>query len=158
MKQERVETVPTAIRLPREMHDRLRESDLGVSEAIRRRVELTFQQDAIDPITRGLATGVVNLAAAVKAFVGAEWHSHQEVHAVFAAALACRLAAYKPPPRGALALKQLAQKLGDAAARELQQSPIAVGAVIERVDANAHSYEHLRATPDPFRKEGEDKS
>jgi hypothetical protein len=176
----RPETVQTAVRLPVEMHERLRQGELGVSEEIRQRVERTFQQDAVallveaaaknqrtiaaeiehrlertfaedalDPITRELLTGIVNLAAGVQADLGAAWHSAQEVQEVFAAAVALRLAAYKPSPKGARALMQIAQDLGlgDLAARaisQMEQAPDALGAVIESADRRTHSYEHLR--------------
>jgi hypothetical protein len=162
------------------MHDRLRQSELGVSEEIRQRVERTLQQDAlellaaaaresgrnlaaeierrlartfaedaVDPITRELLTGIVNLAADVQADLGAAWHSHQEVQEVFAAAVALRLAAYKPSPKGARALMQIAQDLGlgDLAAKaisQIEQAPDALGAVIESADRRTHSYEHLQ--------------
>jgi hypothetical protein len=142
MKQERVDTLQIAVRLPREMHDQLRQGDLGnVSEEIRRRIERTLQQDAIDPITRELVTGIVNLAADAQAFLGAAWHSSQAVQEVFAAAVALRVAAYKPSPS---ALTQLARDMGDAAASQVQQAPDALGAVIERADRRTHSYEHLQ--------------
>jgi hypothetical protein len=128
------------------MHDRLRQSDLGVSEEIRRRVEWTLQ---IDPVTHELLTGIIHLAAGVQADLGAAWHSSQEVQEIFAAAVARRLAFYKPSPKGARALMQIAQDLGlgDLATKaisQMEQAPDALGAVIESADRRTHSYEHLQ--------------
>jgi hypothetical protein len=147
MKQERVETIQTAVRIPRAMLGRLQQSDLGVSEEIRRRLARTFAEDAIDPITRELLTGIVNLAAGVQADLGTPWHSYRGVQEVFAAAVALRLAAYKPVHKSPMdAFMQLARNMGlsDQAASQIQQAPDAVGAVIERSDRRANTYEHLQ--------------
>jgi len=176
MTQERAKTIQTAVRLPSEVHDRLRQSELGVSEEIRRalervqtqdaiaplveaaakngrtvaaeieqRIRRTLAEDALDPVTRELVAGIVNLAATMEAFLDAgRWHWHQQLHGIFAAATAQRLTAYKPPTEGALALQRVAQTLGDAAASQLEQAPDALGGVIERADRRTHSYEYLQ--------------
>jgi hypothetical protein len=118
----------------------------SLGEEIRQRLERTIEQDAIDPVTRELLAGIVNLAAAVQTDIGATWHAHQEVHAVFAAAIAQRLAALKPvhkSPEGAF-IALVRDLMGEAAASQLQEAPDAVGSTIERSDRRTHSYEHLQ--------------
>jgi len=138
----------TAVRLPIEMYERLRQSSGsgGVSEEIRRRLQRSFTEDALDPITRELASGVVNLAADVQRDLGAPWHEYGEFHSVFAAALAERLAAYKPA-RQASGVVELLREMGlsGPAASQLPQAPDVLGAMIERTDRRIHSYEHLQA-------------
>jgi hypothetical protein len=168
-------TAQAGVRLPIAMLERLKESELGVSEGIRQAIERvqaqdamapvveaaakngrtiaaeiehrlarTFAEDAFDPLTRELASGVVNLAADVQRDLGAPWHEYGEVHSVFAAALAERLAAYKPT-RQTSAFAQLARDMGfsGSAASQLPQAPDVLGAMIERADRRAHSYQHL---------------
>jgi hypothetical protein len=142
------------ISLPDTLRDQLdaavAKSGNSLGEEIRQRLERTIEQDASDPITRELASAVVNLAATLAASFGAEWHSHEELRGIFAAAIAQRLAKIKLSPKGALAL-----------ASQLQQAPDALGAVIERADAHAHFYQHLAAGPttllDVSRKKEEEK-
>ena len=86
--------VQTAIRLPREMHDRL-QGPGGVSEEIRQRVQRTFEEDAIDPKTRELAADVIWLANKM-AGLGLLWHSDGRAHSALAAAIANWLEINKP--------------------------------------------------------------
>jgi hypothetical protein len=121
----------------------------SLGEEIRQRLERTIEQDAVDPVTRELLAGIVNLAATVQADLCTAWHSHQEVHGAFAAAIAQRLAAYQPLPKSPEEIFDLlrATGLGDLAASAVRlalQSPSASGAVIERADQRTHTYEHLR--------------
>jgi hypothetical protein len=137
------------ISLPDDLREKLdaliSKSGNSLGEEIRQRLERSIEQDRIGPITLELATGVVNLAATMEAFLDAGlWHWHQQLHGIFAAAVAQRVRAYEPPIKGALALQRLAQKLGDAAASQLRQAPDALGAVIERADRRSHSYEYLQ--------------
>ena len=92
------ETVQTAVRLPREMHERLKGSALGVSEEIRQRVARSFfEEDATDAPTRELAEDIVRMAADVRAN-GIEWHRHPKAHEAFTAAIVTWLEIIKPPP------------------------------------------------------------
>lgn len=68
------ESVQTAVRLPRHVLDRLKESDLGVSGEIRRRLDRTFDLDAFDDRTRDLADCVMWIASEVSRQVGHPWH------------------------------------------------------------------------------------
>jgi hypothetical protein len=139
-----VESVPTAIRLPREMHDRLRQSELGVSEEIRRRVERTFAEDALDPVTRELLAGITDLAAGVRTDLGAPWHAYGEVLNVFAAAVAQHLSDYKPLSPGEFGDLFRDMGFGQPAAIQLKEAPDVLGATIARTNQRMHSYEHLR--------------
>jgi hypothetical protein len=137
----------------------------SLGEEIRQRLERTIEQDAIDLVTRELLTGIVNLAANIQADLGAAWHSSQDVQEVFAAAVALRLAGYKPTQNLFEAMG-----FGKLAANQVKEAPDALGAVIERADRRTHSYEllqHLQAARQRakarrllsgMRKKGEDKS
>jgi hypothetical protein len=94
---ERVETVQTAVRLPREMHDRLRESDLGVSEEIRRRVEQSFSWEGFDAPTRTLLMRIGRLVFLMPPETGHTWHAHAGAHEVFRQTMGLLLARAKPP-------------------------------------------------------------
>jgi hypothetical protein len=135
--QKRSDTVQTAVRLPREMFDRLRQSERGVSEEIRERIGRTFKEDT-DPITQELIVGLLRLADAVRLDLGAAWHARKYPLEAFAAAVAQRLADYAAT-----------HDTGLGAADELfpfpQDPPEAVGRTLERQDQRSHSYEHLQA-------------
>ena len=112
MKRERTETVQTAVRLPRDMLERLKQSPDGVSQEIRRRLEQSFAQDAAkearDPKTTELADDVAWLADAithqVKPAAGplGAWHSNEATHAALAEALRTWMDIIKHPPIGLL--------------------------------------------------------
>ena len=87
----------TGLRLEPEMLERLRNSPHGLSNEIRERIERTFREDALDPVTRELRDIVVQLAdlLAIDYFGG--WQSSPEAHHAFAAGLTKILADYKPP-------------------------------------------------------------
>jgi hypothetical protein len=89
--------IQTAVRLPREMHDRLRGSDLGVSEEIRRRVEQSFGWEGFDAPTRMLLMRVGRLAFLMPPQTGHAWHAHAGAHEVFRQAIAHLLARAAPP-------------------------------------------------------------
>jgi hypothetical protein len=94
-------TVQTAMRLPREMHERLKQSPDGVSEEIRRRLERSFDsEDRYDPQTRDLGSDVMELAALLRDQAKLAWHQHPEVHAALAAAVSRYLDNFAPKPEG----------------------------------------------------------
>jgi hypothetical protein len=140
---ERPETVQTAVRLPVEMHEQLRQSSGsgGVSEEIRRRLQRSFDDDAVDPVTREVATAIVHLAADVQRDYGASWYGYEETHNIFVAAVAVHLAEYKPP--AASLLSQLIMGFGEQVAGQMQQAPDALGAMLARSNRRSHSYEQL---------------
>lgn len=98
MKRERPDTVQTAVRLPREMHERLKQCEHGVSEGIRRRLnrELLFE-DALDRPLREFVDELVLLSVALESEVGSSWHSDSAAHAAFKSIVIALLDERKPP-------------------------------------------------------------
>jgi hypothetical protein len=83
-----VKTVQTAMRIPREMHERLKQSPAGVSEEIRRRLEESFaREDTYDEATRSLGEEVMELAVLIQQQAKTAWHGHIDVHAAVRAAI-----------------------------------------------------------------------
>jgi len=80
------------------MHERLKRSDAGVSEEIRRRVERTFiEDDAADAQTRELASDVIALVKDIRALAGSDWHRHPDVHQAVVEAVKTWLEGIAPP-------------------------------------------------------------
>jgi hypothetical protein len=132
--------VQTGLRLDAPMFEQLRKSRRGVSDEIRHRVQRTFDEDSIDPVTRELRDGLVNLAGLLRLDFGEGWYSLPQAHAAFTAALVQRLARYKPP--------QLSPAPGGASDRippDVLQEPTIIGKLRETDDLRAHSYTHLAA-------------
>jgi nitrogen-specific signal transduction histidine kinase len=63
------DTVSTAVRLQRDIYDQLRQSDLGITESIKRGLALLFARDLVDPKTRELADLVVTFASRIERLV-----------------------------------------------------------------------------------------
>ena len=87
-----------ALRLPRELHDLIKEAAAGrsVSEEIRARLSWTLLRDnAADETTRDLNDVIANLARNVKPYFGA-WHKSPYAFAVFRIALDTVLSAMRP--------------------------------------------------------------
>jgi hypothetical protein len=95
-KQKRGRGVHTAVVFPADMLERLRRSERGVSDEVRRRVALTLDADAYDEPTRELAGEIMRMAAEVELETGAAWHSHAGSHAAFRQAILSRLSRLKP--------------------------------------------------------------
>jgi hypothetical protein len=142
-------TVQTAVRLPRDMHERLSRSEAGVSEEIRRCVQRAFAVDEIDPVTRELLEGIINLAEIIRVDLGAEWHTSSGNHAAFAAAIAQRLHFYKPPIGVVSEKEQTTRNLLGAEEGLFTEddAPEVIGRTHERYDQRRHKdrYEHLIA-------------
>ena len=66
MKQGRSKTTQTAVRLPSAVLERLRQSELGVSEQIRRALERVQAQDAIAPLAEAAAKNQRTIAAEIE--------------------------------------------------------------------------------------------
>lgn len=97
-----MKTVQTAMRLPREMHERLKQSPDGVSEEIRRRLERTFDvEDKHDLETRQLAEDIMELALLIRQQAKADWHRHPDVHRALKAAIQTYLERHAPVPETA---------------------------------------------------------
>jgi hypothetical protein len=81
------DTVSTAVRLQRDIYDQLRQSDLGMTESIKRGLALLFARDLVDPKTRELADLVVTFASRIERETGHAWHSHAGANRALFAAL-----------------------------------------------------------------------
>jgi hypothetical protein len=131
-KAQRGTLVQTGLRLEAEILDRLRSGGRGLSDEIRDRLQRTFKEDAIDPVTRELRDGLVSIAARLHLDSGAEWYASPYAHRAFVAAIAQRVDAYAPPPEES-----------SAAVSDLFEPPDTVGRLRERDDRRAQSYPHL---------------
>ncbi len=135
-KDRREARVQTGLRLETRILNRLRNnSKRSLSEEIRDRLERTFKEDAIDPVTRELCEGLVNVSELLRDDFGEEWHAWPPAHQTFAAAIAQRIAGYAPPPGVMM----------DAASNLLGPNypPETLGRIRERDDQRAHTYRHL---------------
>jgi hypothetical protein len=116
----------------------------SIASEIRRRVASSYAADAIDPITRELIDGIIRLAESLRVDFGAPWHADASSHAAFGAALAQRVAGYKPagqvnphPRVGAVtAMLGLAKP---------EDQPDVIGRTHERHDWRSHSYPYIQA-------------
>jgi hypothetical protein len=90
--------VHVGVRVDPAIADRLRASERGLSDEIRERLERTFKYDEVDPVTRELVEGLINIAELLRVDFWAEWHALPGAYKAFAAAVAQRLSAYAPPP------------------------------------------------------------
>lgn len=95
-KKKRSDTVATAVRLPREMLERLRQSEFGITDGIKRGVEELFAAERRDWMTHDLITEIAELAYEVKLETGAIWHRHAGAHEIFRLIIEKRLARLKP--------------------------------------------------------------
>jgi hypothetical protein len=89
--------VQTAVRLPHQMNERLKQSPLGVSDEIRKRLERTFWDDQFDAHTRLLMAEIGRLAELVKLDTNADWHSHAAANHAFRQAVVSLLAHFGQP-------------------------------------------------------------
>jgi hypothetical protein len=142
----------------------------SIAEEIRVRLAHSFQQEAIDPVTRELIEGIVNLAESNRVDMGAAWHASSGAHAAFSAAVAQRLRDYKPGPTPVTEKEQFARNLYGANTDGLfvpDDAAEMIGKTHERFDQRTHSYEYLRKAQEAkeartlqafgFKKEGKDK-
>jgi len=134
---ERGRGVHTAVVLSPEVRDKLKQSERGLSEEIRERIERTFKYDEVDPVTRELVEGLINIAALLRIDFGAQWHRWPRAYEAFAAAAAQRLAGYALP-QGIVA---------DTTSEMVTENdlPETVGRMRERDDQRARVYQHLVA-------------
>ena len=114
----------------------------SVAEEIRRRLKQSFEAEELDPVTRELLDGIINLAETIRLDLGAAWHAYPAIQEAFAAAVAQRLAGYAPPsnPGAEAAIRDL---LG-AGLSHSDDPPETIGRTHERHDQRSHSYEHLQ--------------
>jgi hypothetical protein len=128
-------SVQVGVRLDSAVADRLRASEHGLSEEIRERLERTFKYDEVDPVTRELVEGLINIAASLRVDFKGEWHSWPGAYEAFATAVAQRLSAYAPPPG----------MMVDPESEIKEDETETIGRVRERDDRRAHKYPHLNA-------------
>jgi hypothetical protein len=115
----------------------------SVGEEIRRRLERTFAEEQIDPVTRELATGIIRLADLIQLDQGSAWHAGMVAHQAFAAAVAQRIDGYKPVTDSApgLASRMLGLSVSD-------EDADAAGRTLERYDRRSHADWYLGTAQD----------
>jgi hypothetical protein len=89
-------TVQTAVRLPKAAFERLKESELGISGDLRRRLDWTFDLEPVGKQTLALLTQIARMAYEVRLETGAPWWGHPGAHAAFSQAILSNLARLKP--------------------------------------------------------------
>src|SRR6516164_5465331 len=135
--------VQTAIRLPRDVYDRLKQSEHGLSEEVRRRLAQSFALDA-DPGTTELMAAIVRFAGLVRMQTNhLDWRRHPGAYAVMREEILARLARLKPEGDPAFAPGELSEKRLVAA-----DDPEAMGQGLEAIE-----FYVLQAPPDESLKE-----
>src|SRR5260370_379573 len=86
----------TSLVLPREVLDRLRASERGVSEEIRDRLVGSLLDDERPAETRMLVAEIVQLAEEVRRDFGTEWHTDLNAYKALVAAIVDQLATKEP--------------------------------------------------------------
>jgi hypothetical protein len=127
--------VQTGLRLEADLLDRLRRGGQSLSDEIRDRLNRTFKEDAIDPVTRELRDGLVHIAAKLREDYGTEWHTSASAHEAFSAAIVQRLQGYRH-----LANKGAAEELFEPGG-----PPEVIGRIRESDDQHLHSYPLLNS-------------
>jgi hypothetical protein len=90
--------VHTAVVLPPEMIEQLKQSERGLSEEIRGRLKQSLDAESrYDRQTRELAENIMELAALIPRHAKAEWHQHPEAHATLKRMIQVFLEARVPP-------------------------------------------------------------
>jgi hypothetical protein len=129
-KKKRPETVQTAVRLPCQMLDRLRQSDLGITEGIKRGLELVFAEESLDWRTRELIALISHLESDVKNEAGGAWHDLSGAHAIFRLAILKWLARFRP--EGSPAWPEGSVEFGDRSQATIDSDdPNAIAAALE---------------------------
>jgi hypothetical protein len=128
--------VQIGVRLDPAVIDRLRASEHGLSDEIRERLERTFKYDQVDPITRELVEGIINIAALLRLDFETEWHAWPPPFEAFMEAIKQRAAEYAPP-------LDIPGDPGAAIEMLREESPETIGRMRERDDRRAHAYKHL---------------
>jgi hypothetical protein len=77
------ESVQTAIRLPRRTHEWLQKRPAGITDSIKRGLELLAIEEDADEPTREFALLMFYLAREVELETGAKWHADPAAHRVF---------------------------------------------------------------------------
>jgi hypothetical protein len=119
--------VNTSVVLPPWIHERLKNSDRGVSEELRDRVERTLADEGIDERTRLLRDAVVYLADHLSKEMGAAWHSSPKVHQELVAGIARHLERQRPAAEPAGQPEPQTSEIFD-----LEEPPGTIGRLRER--------------------------
>jgi hypothetical protein len=90
------ESVPTAIRLPRQTYEWLRKRDEGITDAIKRGLEFVAIEEGADQPTRDLALLIFELAREVEVDPGGAWHTNGASYRAFERMLLRVLLKWKP--------------------------------------------------------------
>jgi hypothetical protein len=114
--------VHTAVVLPPDMIEQLKQSDRGLSEEIRSRLARTLFEDTFDQRTRELAIALMELARSVQDHTGQAWHSGPQAQETLEIALQTYLAAIKPTAESKAVFQDDAPTLGRAIARNFLQA------------------------------------
>jgi hypothetical protein len=115
----------------------------SIGEEIRQRLEQTFVQERIDPVTRELIEGILNIAELVAVDLGYPWHAGSGAHSALSAAIAQRIDGYKP--QGGDPRRVVSEIFGHGISGEDAE---AAGRTHERHDRRSHTYQHLQAAQD----------
>jgi hypothetical protein len=91
------ESVQTAIRLPRETYEWLKARPDGITDNIKRGLELVAMEEGVDDATRSLALQIFDLAREVSLDAGAQWHADAGAHRAFSRGLRRVVWKQKPP-------------------------------------------------------------
>lgn len=96
MKKPEKESVATAIRLPRQTYEWLRKRRGGITDSIKRGLDLLAIEEKADGPTRDFALLIFYLAREVELETGAAWHADPAAHRVFRRALLRTLSKWRP--------------------------------------------------------------
>jgi hypothetical protein len=88
--------IPTGPRLEPAIIEQLRKDGQSLPNAIRDRLDRTFKEDVVDPVTREIREQLVGLAELVRLDYGTDWHTSPRAHAAFAAGVAQLIADFTP--------------------------------------------------------------
>jgi hypothetical protein len=90
------ESVQTAIRLPRETYEWLKERRGGITDGIKRGLEFVAVEERADEPTREFAMLIFDLAREVELELGAQWHSDGIAHRTFRRTLLRAISKWRP--------------------------------------------------------------
>ncbi|WP_439409755.1 hypothetical protein ACNJX9_17775 [Bradyrhizobium sp. DASA03076] len=96
MKKPEKESVQTAIRLPRQTHQWLSERSEGITDTIKRGLELVAIEETADEPTREFARLIFELAREVELETGAAWHADAGAYRTFRKAMSMANAKWRP--------------------------------------------------------------
>lgn len=96
-KKDTTETVAAAVRLPRETHDWLKSQPAGITDSIKRGLELLAIEQEADEPTRSAVHAIFDLAREVAVETGSPWHADAGAYRTFRRAIVMILAKWRPP-------------------------------------------------------------